>query len=60
MIHEDPGVLQQAREQAAWLLDAFPPALEVAEAPVLQRRKGGVVGGEERVERHGEDVDDGG
>lgn len=59
MIHEQGGGCNEAREQPTGLRDASAAALEVAEAAILQRGKRCIVGREERVERHGEDIDDG-
>lgn len=60
MVHQDGRVADQPRQQAGGLADVFPAELEVAEAAVLQGGEVRAVGGEEGVQRHGEDVDDGG
>lgn len=60
MVHQHQRIANQARQQARRLADGRPAELEVAEAARLERRQVGIVGCEERVQRHGEDVDDAG
>jgi hypothetical protein len=59
MAHEYPRTLDQTGQETARLADALSTALKVAEAAHLQSMQRCIVCGEERVEGHGEDVDDG-
>jgi len=59
MVNEHPWVCDQTTQHATGLAHTHTAKLEIAETAGLEHGEVGVVCGEERVEGHGEDVDDG-
>ena len=59
VVDKHPRARDQSRKHTTGFTDALPAAQEVLEAALLDQLEVLVVGGEEAVQRHGQNVDDG-